>query len=68
MHFVNKIPDIHNILQQHRPDVLCISEANINTDISTIINHFLEHNIELNLMYNNIKMSRNAILINKNIS
>ena len=61
--FINSIHTINEIIQNHNPDVICLSEANITPDYTRYINMFPEYNFELNLMYNDIGLSRNIIMI-----
>ena len=66
--FENKINDINDIMQNHKPDIMCISEANLKASNLNILNNFPDHNIEHNLMSRDIDTSRNILIINKNIS
>lgn len=66
--FENKINAINDIIQKHKPDVMCISEANLKASNFNILNNFPEHNIEHNLMSKDMDISRNILMINKNIS
>merc|ERR1712080_529485 len=66
--FENKINNINEILQTHQPDVMCVSEANLNISKLGICDKFPNHNIELNKMSKIIDISRNIILIDNKLS
>lgn len=67
--FENKINDVQNIINKYKPDIMCLSEANIKKSYKqNILSSFPEYNIELNSMSNNIDISRNAIIINNKIA
>ena len=51
-----------------KPDILCLSEANIYRSDGQYINYFEGYYHELNLESKNIDISRNSILINKNLN
>ena len=66
--FENKINDIHKIMDDHKPDIMCISEANVKLSNINLNKSFPNHVIELNKMSKIINISRNILIINKNIS
>ena len=66
--FETKINSIQRIIDNEKPDIICISESNIKKSKIDNINHFPEYNHELNLMSNNIDISRNSILIKKSLN
>ena len=65
--FENSIHKLQHIIQNHQPDIMCISEANISNKYDFNINNFLGYNIILNKQYNIIGVSRNCILIKDRI-
>ena len=66
-YFKNRIPEMHLLLVQYKPDILALSEANIDNTYLDYIAQFSPYNFELNKMFNKIGNSRNAILINNKI-
>ena len=50
-----------------KPDILCLSESNIQRSDTDLIEHFSNYNHELNLNSIDINLSRNSTLINKAI-
>ena len=65
--FHNHIHHIQTILQNHEPHILCISEANFKQKYDNGTNYFPGYNLEKNLQYNTIGISRNCILIKNEI-
>ena len=59
---------MQQILDTYKPDIMALSEANINPQKPQIYNDFSEYNIELNKMSETINFSRNAVFINNKIS
>ena len=66
--FENKMDEIKNVLQTHKPDIMTIAEANLNLSKCNILTNFPDHNVEVNKMSKIISNSRNILIINKNIS
>ena len=66
--FENKIESIQRLINLEKPDILCISESNARKSRVDNYNHFQGYNHELNLMSNDIDISRNSIMINKNLN
>ena len=66
--FKNKIPEIRNIIDEHSPDILCVSEANVVDDLNIYAHDFSDYNFELNMMHMSYSISRNIILIKRGIS
>ena len=66
--FENKLNDINKIIQEHKPHIMCISEANLKASNNNIINKVPDHAIELNKMSNKIDISRNILIINNKIA
>ena len=66
-HFDKKINSLQRIIQQDKPDIICISESNIKRSTNDFCNHFPDFNHELNLMSESIDISRNSVLIKSNI-
>ncbi len=66
--FENKINETQITISSHKPDIMCISEANLKASTTNIGTYFPDYNIELNKMSNNINISRNILLINNKIS
>ena len=63
--FENKIDDMSFLIDQHKPDIMSISEANINRKNMTFRDQFPDYNFEINKMSEICNFSRNAIMINK---
>ena len=55
------------IIDTYKPDIMCISEANINSKYMTFTHHFPDYNFEINKMSNISHFSRNAIMIKDGI-
>ena len=60
---INKISELQIIIQKHKPDIMCISEANLKGSPKSFVNHFKGYNIETNLMHEAIGVSRNLLLV-----
>ena len=67
VHFKNKLTEMRIIIDKFTPDIFSISEANVTKNYTNYTHEFNEYNFELNLMYNNIGISRNILLIRKGI-
>ena len=48
--FEKKVNSIQRIINDDRPDIICISESNIKRSSTDICNHFPGYNHELNIM------------------
>ena len=66
-HFETKISDIQNVITNHKPDILALSEANVKSNYKIYNNQFPEYIFETNLMFNIAKISRNVLLIKKGL-
>ena len=66
--FKNKITDIQIIINKYNPDIFTIAEANLDKNYTDYVAQFSDYNIELNKMFKIIGISRNAILIKKQIA
>ena len=67
-HFQNYKTKLKQILQQDKPDILALSEANIKTsEHLSYLNKIEGYNIETNAMSKFIGVSRNAMLIRNDI-
>ena len=66
--FINHVQHIQNIMDLHEPHIICVSEANIKRkDSNNILNHFPGYNLETNLQYEKIGISRNCIIVKEGI-
>ena len=65
--FENKINDMSFIVDKYRPDIMCISKANINSKHMQFTHNFPDYNFEINKMSNICNFSRNAIMIKEGI-
>ena len=66
--FEKSIDSIQSIINDEKPDIICISETNIIRSNSDICNYFPNYNHELNLVSETINISRNSILINSRLN
>ena len=66
--YENKLNDIDYITKKYKPDIMCISEANLKCSNQNVINHYKDYNIEFNKMSNNIDISHNILLVNNKLS
>ena len=66
--FKNRLQSIERILVKEKPDIICISETNINNNDFDSINYFDEYKHELNLNSKQIGISRNSIMIRKTLN
>ena len=66
--FEKKVNSIQRIINDDRPDIICISESNIKYSSNDICNHFPGFNHELNVMSETIDISRNSILIKSSLN
>ena len=66
--FKNRLQSIERILVKEKPDIICISETNINNNDFDSINYFDEYKHELNLNTQQIGISRNSIMIRKTLN
>ena len=65
--FKNKISEIQLLLQNHNPDILCLSEANIKKDHIYYLKQFPNHDFELSIMHTNVGLARNVIIVKKEV-
>ena len=65
--FKNYTNQLDRIISVEKPDILCLSESNIFQSDKDMVNFFGDYNHELNLESSDIDLSRNSILINRNI-
>ena len=66
-HFQKKISELQILIQENDPDILCISEANLKGSPKKLENQFQGYKIEVNLMHKEIDISRNILLIKRDI-
>ena len=66
-HFQNKISELQILIQEHDPDILCISEANLKGTPTNIGSQFKGYICETNLMHKNVGISRNILFIKRGI-
>ena len=65
--FKTKKLEMRILIDKFTPDIFCVAEANVGTDYKDYINEFDDYTFELNLMYKNIGMSRNIVMIKKGL-
>ena len=65
--FINKLSVIEEIIEKHSPDIFNIAEANIENDYQQYLNLFPDYYFETNYMLQSIGVSRNVLLIRKQI-
>ena len=66
--FSNHIHHLQNIINLHDPHIICISEANIKAkDNVNMFDQLLGYNIETNMQYDAIGVSRNCIMVKNGI-
>ena len=65
--FKNGIKLLERVITNEKPDILCLSESNINRNDAQHINYFSEYYHELNLNSNQIGISRNSMMIKKGL-
>jgi len=65
--FINSMEGIQNIISEHSPHIICMSEANIKLKKQTNVDYFKGYTIITNLQYNRIGISRNCIIIRDEI-
>ena len=66
--FINRISEIQILIQKYDPHVLSIVEANVHDDLSDITCNFPGYNFELTKMHQQIKLSRNILMIKQQIN
>ena len=66
--FSNHIHNLQNIINLHDPHIICISEANIKAkDNVNMFDQLLGYDIEKNMQYDAIGVSRNCIMVKNGI-
>ena len=66
--FINKTNELDSILSKHKPNIISICEANINRNNNTEINNrYKDYRIEHTKMSINTNLSRNVIMIKKDL-
>ena len=63
----NKTSELNLIMNQDKADVMSVVEANLGHQSNLIKSEFHEFNVELSLMSQQTQVSRNILLINKNL-
>ena len=66
--FENSVSSLQRIIEKENPDIICISEANIRRSREDSQTQFPGYRHELNLMSQNIDISRNSIMINEKLN
>ena len=66
--FRKKVTEMRILTDKFSPDIFCIAEANVSRDYKDYMSEFSDYHLELSIMFNNIGISRNIILIRKGIN
>lgn len=67
-YFHNKLNDLYFLIDKHHPNIVSLSEANVDRTIDQIDYHLDGFNIETTDMKANLNISRSALLIDKRLA
>ena len=67
-YFHNKLNDLYFLIDKHHPNIVSLSEANVDRTIDQIDYHLDGFNIETTDMKANLNISRSALLVDKRLA